>query len=31
MRKLTDKDKDNIKVESNPLTKMISKLADMRR
>ena len=31
MRKLTGKDKDNIKVENHPLTNMISKLASMRR
>ena len=31
MRKLTGKDKDNIKVENHPLTNMISKLAGMRR
>ena len=31
MRKLTGKDKDDIKVEKHPLTNMISKLAGMRR
>ena len=30
MRKLTGKDKDNIKVENYPLTSMILKLASMR-
>ena len=28
---MNGKNKDNIKVENNPLAKMISKLADMRR
>ena len=31
MRKLTGKDKDNIKVENHPLTNMLSNLAGMRR
>ena len=31
MRKFISKDKDDIKVENNPLTNMISKLAVMRR
>ena len=31
MRKLSGKDKDNIKVENHPLTNMISKLASMRK
>ena len=31
MRKLTSKDKDNIKVENHPLTNMVTKLARMRR
>ena len=30
-RKISGKDKDNIKLENHPLTKMISKLADMRK
>ena len=31
MRKLTGKDKDNIKVENHLLTNMISKIVNMRR
>ena len=30
MRKHTGKDKDNIKVENHPLTKMISKITNLR-
>ena len=31
MKKLTGKDKDNIKVGNHPLTNMISKIVNMRR